>query len=224
MSQPVWTKNKKICSHLESFSQKFFIQPAQWLNFLLVALFFKILFLAAKTRLLGLPLLRAITLLPYYMPSLSLLLLLHRLFLLCFAWPNTWRMTFRKFLTPFWILDLLLLFLLLYQLLSNTKALVRGYWRSGSQTYIRVKLTWSIITSSSNVRTILPLPGPRVKIMCHLPPLFSRLLPCFAGSNTSERWKIRPAFSSLGKNLSPFFSKTWVSSRLLSIPFGVLFV
>ena len=111
-------------------------------------------------------------------------LLLRQLVLRCPLWPNTQRMTSSGSSRPFWIVDLLLLLRLLH--LNNTKALIRGLWRPGSWTYIRVKLIWSAITSSSSMRTILPLQRPRVKMGYHLPPLSSKIPPCFDCRNTSR--------------------------------------
>ena len=158
---------------------------AQWLNLLLAILFFKTFSLAAKTSLLALPSSIAITSPSYHILLFPLLLSLRRLFLLCLPWPNTQKITSSRFLGSFWILDLLLLLWLPYQLFSNTKAFVRGLWRLGSQMYIGLKLTWSTITSSSNVKTIWPLPRPRIKIECYLPTPSSKISPCFASSNTS---------------------------------------
>ena len=141
-----------------------------------------------------------------------LLLLLCQSFLLYLMWPNTRKMSSRGCSEPFWNLDLLLLFQLLHQLLSSTKALMRVFWKPSSWTYIRVKPTQSAITSSSSVRTILLSARPKIKIGCHLPPLFLKIQPCFASSNTSVRWKMRLTSLSPGRNWKPFFAKAWVSS------------
>ena len=164
-------RKNRFLAILKAFLKAFYL--VQWLDPLLAALYFKIFFLTAKTSLLALPPPRAITPQPYYMPPP--LLLLYRLSLLSLLWPNTWKIIFNRFSRPFWILDLLLLFWLLHQLLINTKALLRGLWRPSSQMSIRVKLIWSNITSFSNVRTILLPPELRVKIGYHLLPLFLKI-------------------------------------------------
>ena len=127
--------------------------------------FLKIFFLAGKTSLLALLLPMAITLPLCHMPPLPLLLC--RSFLLCPLWPNTWRIISSGSSRRFWILDLLLIPQVLH--LNSTKVFVRGLWKPGSRTCIGVKLTWIAITLSCNMRTILPLPGPRVRIGSHLP-------------------------------------------------------
>ena len=119
---------KRVLVTLKVFIKASYL--AQWLNLPLAILFLKILLLAAKTSLLALPAPRAITTPPYHMPLFPLLLC--QLSLLCLLWPNSWKMTFSKFLGPFWILELLFLLQLLHQLFTNTKTLVRGLWRPGS--------------------------------------------------------------------------------------------
>ena len=192
---------------------------AQWLDPPLVTLFFKIFLLMAKTNLLPLPSLRAIIPLPYHIAPFALLFRLW--FLFCLLWLNTRRMTFNGSSKPFWILDLLFLFWLLH--LNNIKALIRSLWRPGSRTYIRVKLIWSAIMSSNSMKTILPPPGPRVKIRCYLSPPSLRIPPCFACNNTSKRWRMRPISPSPKKNSRPSFIKAWVSPRPLLTLFGALF-
>ena len=165
-------------------------------------------FLGAKTSLLTLPTLSTITFLPYQLLLLSLLLFFCQLFLLYFLWPNIWNITSSGSSKPFSILHLLFLFSLLQRFLSNTKIFVKeGRWRPGFQMYIGVKLTWSAITSSSNVRIILPLPGQKFKIGCNLLPPSSRIPPCFAGSNLSRRWKMSLSSLLLLKNSKTSFAK-----------------
>ena len=78
---------RRLLITLKTFIRAFYL--AQWLNLLLAALFLKIFFLATKMSSLALSLPRAITPLPYHVPSLLLLLLLRQLFLLYPPWPNT---------------------------------------------------------------------------------------------------------------------------------------
>ena len=76
---------RKVLVTLQALIKAFYL--AQWLDLPLAVLLLKILFLAAKTSLLALPLPKVITPLTCHM--LLLLLLLCRLFLLSFLWPNT---------------------------------------------------------------------------------------------------------------------------------------
>ena len=107
-TSPFRQRIKRLLVILKALIKAFY--PTQWLDFPLAALLLKILFLAVKTSLLVLPSLRAITLLPYHVLSLPLLLLLCQLFPFCFLWANTWKMTSSRSLGLFWILYLLFLF------------------------------------------------------------------------------------------------------------------
>ena len=80
---------RRLLVILKSLIRAFYL--AQWFNYLLAALFFKIFFLAAKTSLLALFLLSAITLQLYHVPLLALLLLLRWLFLFYSLWADTWK-------------------------------------------------------------------------------------------------------------------------------------
>ena len=84
-ASPFRKKKRKYLATLIAFIRAFYLN--QCLDPLLATLFLKIFFLAAKTSLLALPSSRPITLPPYHMPPLPLLL--HRFSLLCLLLPNT---------------------------------------------------------------------------------------------------------------------------------------
>ena len=177
------------------------IQPTWWFNPLFVVVFAKILFLTAKTSLLAEPPLRVLTIAPLLPPQHVLLLpLLHlsslRLLFLApptLPWLGTWRMTSSGLSEPSLRPDLFFLRLLqLFRLpllppLRIMKAYVSGLWKLGFQTFIRVKLTWSITISSSSAKITLPPPVPRVQIEFRLRPSSWRILPCSPDSNASIR-------------------------------------
>ena len=122
-AKPFRQKIRKLLFTLRVFIKGFYL--GQWLNLLLATFFLKIFLLVAKISLLALPLLKTIILLLCHVLSFPLLMSLYRLFLLYLLWLNTWKITFSKFSKLFWILDLLLLFWLLHQLLNDTKTLVK---------------------------------------------------------------------------------------------------
>ena len=103
-------------------------------------------------------------------------------------WLDIWRITSSGSSGPFWILDLLHLFRPpSLPPLYIMKAHVNGFWKLGSQTFIRVKLTWSITISSRSAKiTLSPLvPWARTEFRLQLPSW--KISPCSNGSNTSVR-------------------------------------
>ena len=124
-ASPFGQRIKKLLLTLKTLIKALYF--AHWHHLPLAILLLKIFFLAAKMSLLVLPPIKAIIPLPCHVSPVPLLLLLCRLFLLCFLWPITWRMTFSRFSGLFWILDLLLLFRLLHQLFNSTKTLVKSH-------------------------------------------------------------------------------------------------
>ena len=127
---------------------------------------------------------------------------------------NTRRRTFSKSLEPSKKLGLLLLFL---SHLFFPTVLARDPWRLSSRSCIAVRPTWSVITSSSSMKTILLLSGLKDWTACLLqPPSFGNK-PCFIGSNTRPKTLMRLMSHPSEKSLKLFFVGAQENHKLLLI-------
>ena len=80
-----------------------------------------------------------------------------------------------------------------------------------------VRLIWSVITSSSSLKTISLPPEPKDQTACPLQPLLFENKPCSVGRNTRPKILVRLTSHLPEKSLKLFFVKAWENHELLLI-------